>query len=603
MVTVKQLSDIANTLRRDVAIMTTHAGSGHPTSCFSCAEIIATLFFDKMIWDIHDGENPDNDEFILSKGHAAPILYSALYRAGAIKVNLNTLRDINSKLEGHPMPNKLKQIKVATGSLGQGLSVGIGMALASKLSGRKYKTFVLMGDSETSEGSVWEAFQLASYYKLNNLCTIIDANRLGQRGETMLGHDVKTYKKRIKSFGWETKVIDGHNISQIQKALARVSKSKKPLAIIAKTYKGRGISFLENKEGWHGKVMDERHLHQALDELPHVSMPRIKIKKPQRMNEIKIKYLPEKQNKYEFSEKVSTREAYGKALASLALNDNKIVAIDAEVSNSTKSDLVKKRTPRQFIETFIAEQNMIGIALGLSKKGFLPFASTFSAFLSRAHDQIRMAALSDADMTIVGSHSGVSIGEDGASQMGLEDISIFRSLPNSKVLYPSDAISTEKLTKLATKIKGITYIRTTRPKTQVIYSNEEKFPLGDFKILKQSKKDKAVLVGSGITLHECLKAQEKLDNVSVIDLYCIKPFNVKKFISFVKKHGNKIIITEDHYREGGIGEMLAEELENEKIRISHLYVKEIPHSGKSEELLKKYKIDSDAIIDAFKKLK
>ena len=603
MVTVKQLSDIANTLRRDVAIMTTHAGSGHPTSCFSCAEIIATLFFDKMIWDIHDGENPDNDEFILSKGHAAPILYSALYRAGAIKVNLNTLRDINSKLEGHPMPNKLKQIKVATGSLGQGLSVGIGMALASKLSGRKYKTFVLMGDSETSEGSVWEAFQLASYYKLNNLCTIIDANRLGQRGETMLGHDVKTYKKRIKSFGWETKVIDGHNISQIQKALARVSKSKKPLAIIAKTYKGRGISFLENKEGWHGKVMDERHLHQALDELPHVSMPRIKIKKPQRMNEIKIKYLPEKQNKYQFSEKVSTREAYGKALASLALNDNKIVAIDAEVSNSTKSDLVKKRTPRQFIETFIAEQNMIGIALGLSKKGFLPFASTFSAFLSRAHDQIRMAALSDADMTIVGSHSGVSIGEDGASQMGLEDISIFRSLPNSKVLYPSDAISTEKLTKLATKIKGITYIRTTRPKTQVIYSNEEKFPLGDFKILKQSKKDKAVLVGSGITLHECLKAQEKLDNVSVIDLYCIKPFNVKKFISFVKKHGNKIIITEDHYREGGIGEMLAEELENEKIRISHLYVKEIPHSGKSEELLKKYKIDSDAIIDAFKKLK
>ena len=603
MVTVKQLSDIANTLRRDVAIMTTHAGSGHPTSCFSCAEIIATLFFDKMIWDIHDGENPDNDEFILSKGHAAPILYSALYRAGAIKVNLNTLRDINSKLEGHPMPNKLKQIKVATGSLGQGLSVGIGMALASKLSGRKYKTFVLMGDSETSEGSVWEAFQLASYYKLNNLCTIIDANRLGQRGETMLGHDVKTYKKRIKSFGWETKVIDGHNISQIQKALARVSKSKKPLAIIAKTYKGRGISFLENKEGWHGKVMDERHLHQALDELPHVSMPRIKIKKPQRMNEIKIKYLPEKQNKYEFSEKVSTREAYGKALASLALNDNKIVAIDAEVSNSTKSDLVKKRTPRQFIETFIAEQNMIGIALGLSKKGFLPFASTFSAFLSRAHDQIRMAALSNADMIIVGSHSGVSIGEDGASQMGLEDISIFRSLPNSKVLYPSDAISTEKLTKLATKIKGITYIRTTRPKTQVIYSNEEKFPLGDFKILKQSKKDKAVLVGSGITLHECLKAQEKLDNVSVIDLYCIKPFNVKKFISFVKKHGNKIIITEDHYREGGIGEMLAEELENEKIRISHLYVKEIPHSGKSEELLKKYKIDSDAIIDAFKKLK
>ncbi|PIN94473.1 transketolase [Candidatus Pacearchaeota archaeon CG10_big_fil_rev_8_21_14_0_10_30_48] len=600
MVTKKQLSDIANVLRRDVAIMTTNSGSGHLTSCFSCAEILSCLFFHEMVWDIKDSKNPDNDEFILSKGHASPILYSALYRSGAIKHNLNNLRKLNSPLEGHPMPKSLSQIKVATGSLGQGLSVGIGMAFASKLQGRKFRIFVLMGDSETSEGSVWEAFQLASHYKLNNLCAIIDANRLGQRGQTMLGHDVKTYKKRIQSFGWNTLVVDGHNINQLIKALLNSKKSQKPTCIIAKTFKGKGVSFLENKENWHGRVMDNRHLHQALDELPHVSMPKIKIKKPIKMNEIKIKYLSSKPLNYSFGKEIATREAYGETLANLAILNNKIIAIDAEVSNSTRSEEVKKRTPRQFIETFIAEQNLIGIALGLSVKGFKPFASTFATFLTRAHDQIRMASLSSADFTICGSHAGVSIGEDGASQMGLEDISMFRSLPNSTIFYPSDAVSTKELTKLASKNKGITYIRTTRPKTQVIYANNEKFPIGDFKILKESKKDKGVIIGAGITLHESLEAHKNLMkknfNVAVVDLYCIKPFNSKKLIDFIKKHGNKIVISEDHYQEGGIGEMLAEELENTNIKIKHLYVSEIPHSGTKEELLKKYKIDSSAIV-------
>jgi len=607
MVTNKQLSDIANVLRRDVAIMTTNAGSGHLTSCFSCAEILSCLFFHEMVWDIKDSKNPDNDEFILSKGHAAPILYSALYRSGAIKHNLNNLRKLNSPLEGHPMPKSLSQIKIATGSLGQGLSVGIGMALASKLQGRKFRTFVLMGDSETSEGSIWEAFQLASHYKLNNLCAIIDANRLGQRGQTMLGHDVKTYKKRIQSFGWNTLVVDGHNINQLIKALLKSKKSQKPTCIIAKTFKGKGVSFLENKENWHGRVMDNRHLHQALDELPHVSMPKIKIKKPIKMNEIKIKYLSSKPLNYSFGKEIATREAYGETLANLAILDNKIIAIDAEVSNSTRSEEVKKRTPRQFIETFIAEQNLIGIALGLSVKGFKPFASTFATFLTRAHDQIRMASLSSTNFTICGSHAGVSIGEDGASQMGLEDISMFRSLPNSTIFYPSDAVSTKELTKLASKNKGITYIRTTRPKTQVIYANNEKFPIGDFKILKESKKDKGVIIGAGITLHESLEAHKNLMkknfNVAVVDLYCIKPFNSKKLIDFIKKHGNKIVISEDHYQEGGIGEMLAEELENTNIKIKHLYVSEIPHSGTKEELLKKYKIDSNAIVQAVNDLK
>ena len=502
------------------------------------------------------------------------------------------------------MPRSLPWVKAATGSLGQALSVGIGMALASKLEGKKYRTFVLMGDSETSEGNVWEAFQLASYYKLNNLVAIIDVNRLGQRGETMLGHKVDIYKERIKSFGWNVIIIDGHNTNQIISAFESAGKSDKPTAIIAKTLKGKGISFMEDKEGWHGKSMDYRHLNQALDEIPRANMPHVIIKKPLKINSKLKENVKIKENRYKIGQEIATREIYGKALARLASLNPKIIAIDSEVSNSTYSEEVKKINEKQFIESFIAEQNMIGIALGLSKKGFKPFASSFAAFLSRAYDQIRMSALSSANFSICGSHAGVSIGEDGASQMGLEDISMFRAIPNSTVLCPSDAVSTEKLVGLASKNKGITYIRTSRPKTRVIYENNEKFTIGEYKIIKYSNKDKAVLAGSGITLHESLKAYKNLKNkgipVSVVDIYCIKPFNGKKFVNFVKSHGNKLVITEDHYKEGGIGEMLLEELKNSNIKIKHLAVEEIPHSGKPEELLKKYKIDSDAIIEAVK---
>ncbi|MEM3074559.1 MAG: transketolase [Candidatus Pacearchaeota archaeon] len=606
MVTKKQISDIANVLRRDVAIITNYAGSGHLTSCLSCAEIMACLFFSEMKWDTKNPQNPGNDEFILSKGHAAPILYSALFRAKAINYDLKSLRKLNSPLEGHPSSRHLPWIKVSTGSLGQGLSIGIGMALAAKLKNQKFRTFVLMGDSEISEGSIWEAFQLAPYYKLNNLCAIIDINRLGQTRETMLGYSLKIYKKRIKDFGWKTIIINGHNISQILKALSKSRKTKRPLAIIAKTIKGKGISFLENKEGWHGKTLDDRQLNQALDELPKNHMPHINIDKPKKTFEKKQKNNQFKFTNYPLNTLVATREAYGNALANLTLSNPKIISLDAEVSNSTMSEKVKEKNPSKFIEVFIAEQNMISIALGLSAKGLKPFASTFSAFLSRAHDQIRMAEISNANITICGSHAGVSVGEDGASQMGLEDISLFRSLPNSYVFYPSDATSTEKLTFLSSKLKNIKYIRTTRPKTPVLYNPKEKFVIGDFKILKESRKDKAVLVGAGITLQECLKAYEYLEkksiNLSVIDLYCIKPFNSKKFINFVKKHGNKLIIVEDHYKEGGIGEMLGEELENTNIKIAHLYIKEVPRSGKMEQLLKKYRIDSTAIIEVFKKL-
>jgi len=599
----RDLRDVANVLRRDVLKMTTNAESGHPTSCMSCAEIVSCLFFSEMKYDVRDHNNHNNDEFILSKGHAAPILYSALSRAGAVSGNLMSLRKFGSKFEGHPIPSSVNWVKVATGSLGQGLSVGVGMALAAKLDGRSFNTYVLLGDSEMAEGSNYEAMQLASHYNLNNLIAIVDINRLGQRGETMLGHDISTYKKRFKSFGWKVVVVDGHDVSQIVSSLRK--KSKLPKVILAKTFKGKGFSHVENKEGWHGEALSEVELQLALRRMPDPVMPKIDIRRPDR---VRIRSLKTKlPNFTTYSGKLATRKAYGNILASLAKADHRVLALDGEVSNSTFAEKVKEVKPNQFVECFIAEQNMIGMALGLSKKGFNVFASTFAAFLSRAHDQLRIAALSSPDFTVCGSHAGVSIGQDGGSQMGLEDIAIFRSLPKSIVLYPSDAVSCEKLVVLASRTKGLKYIRTTRADTSIIYSRKESFNIGDFKVLKSGKiigtADKSavghiILVGSGITLHECLKAAEKVKGVSVVDLYCVKPFDGKKFIDFVKKHGKKVVVVEDHYEEGGIGEMLSSVLNGTGIKMKHLAVRKIPHSGRPEELLRAYGIDSDSIVGA-----
>ena len=615
----EKLEAIANVMRRDVLKMTNKAGSGHPSSCLSCAEIMSALFFDEMKYDVKDSNNPDNDEFILSKGHAAPILYSALFHAKCIKDDLMKLRKLNSALEGHPIPTtsflrkkpsrsskNYNWIKVATGSLGQGLSIGVGMALAGKLQGRKFRTYVLAGDSEMAEGSVYEALRLAPYYNLDNLCLIIDVNRLGQRGETMIGHDMEKYAEGIKSFGWNATVVDGHKIEQIKHAFEFVKKSGKPTAIIARTWKGKGVSFVENKEGWHGRVLNDEELIEALEELPNVKMPTVKIAKPEKVNVVKNKRSKFAFNPYEKGGMVATRLAYGRGLANLAKANPKVIAVDAEVSNSTKTDEVKKVRPGQFIEAFIAEQEMVGICLGLSKKGFNVFGNTFAAFFTRAHDQIRMSAISSGNFTLCGSHAGISIGEDGASQMGLEDLALFRTLPNSIIFYPSDGISTEKFVEMSGKLNGIKYIRTTRGKTPIIYDIKEKFTVGEFKVLKQTKKDKVVLVGAGVTLHECLIAHETLKkkkiSSSVVDLYCVKPFDSKRFVDFVKKHGKRVVVVEDHYEEGGIGEMLAEELEDKNVKIKHLSVKEIPHSGKGEELLQKYGIDSKAIARAAKKL-
>lgn len=602
---VKNLQDIASLLRRDSLIETSSAGSGHPTSCLSIAEIMSCLFFSEMSFDHKNPNNPDNDEFVLSKGHASAILYSALSRAGCISNRLSDYRKLNSELEGHPTP-ELRWVKLATGSLGQGLSSGTGFALASKIQKRKFRTYVLLGDSELAEGSNYEAFQLASHYKLDNLVAIIDLNRLGQRGETMLGHDTKLLAIRLASFGWDAIVIDGHNIPQILGALSKAKKSKKPVAIIAKTFKGQGVSFLKDKSGWHGKALSETELKKALKEIPEPKMPIFEITNPEKADfkEEKSKIL--EQNKYRLGQEIATREAYGKALSNLAKSNPHIIALDAEVSNSTFSELVKKSSEKQFIECFVAEQNMIGMALGLSKKGFNVFASSFAAFLSRAHDQLRMASVSKANLTVCGSHCGVSIGEDGASQMGLDDLAMFRTIPNSIVFYPSDAVSTEKLTALASNLEGIKYLRTTRPKTPVIYDNKEDFKVGEFKVVRESDKSKVILIGAGITLQESLKAHEELKKVkietSVLDLYCIKPINSKKLIEFVRQHGSKVIVTEDHYYEGGLGEAVINSLKNSNITIKHLAVSRVPHSGKKDELLDRYGINAKAIVSEVKKL-
>ncbi len=592
---LQNLKDIANILRRDSLIMTSSAGSGHPSSCLSCAEIMSSLFFHEMSFDKKNSYNSDNDEFILSKGHAAPILYATLKRAGCIKYNLKDYRKFTSPLEGHPIPN-FGWIKVATGSLGQGLSIGLGMALALKMQKKRARVYVLLGDSEVAEGSIYEAAELASHYKTNNLCAILDMNNLGQRGETMLDYNSEAYKKRFESFGWKAFAVNGHSIKELMSALHEAKKSSNPVIIIAKTVKGRGVSFIEGKYGWHGRALNQEQLSQALKEIPNPDFPKIKIKNPLKGKDVRFKKKNLSYTSYKEGDKIATREAYGRALANLAKANPLVIAIDAEVSNSTFAGEVKKVRPKQFIEAYIAEQNMISMSLGLSKKGFNVFASSFSAFLSRAHDQIRMSALSKANFTICGSHSGVSIGQDGASQMGLEDLAIFRDLPNSIIFYPSDAVSTEKLVYLAAKLKGMKYIRTTRPKTLVIYPINEAFSLGDFKVLKSGKQDRIVLIGSGITLHESLKAHEILKvhkiNSSVIDLYCIKPLNIKKLSAFIKKHGGKAIVAEDHYEAGGIGEMLASALENSGIQIKSLFVPKIPHSGTPDELLDKCGINA-----------
>jgi len=600
------LEKIATRLRIHSVKMTTKAGSGHPTTCLSMADLLACLFFDEMKYDPRNPDNWANDELVLSKGHAAPILWAAYAEAGIIpEKNLMNLRKITSVLEGHPTP-RMKWIKSATGSLGQGLSVGVGMALVMKLGKSPGRVYVFSGDAECAEGSVWEAVNMAFLHKLRNLCMIVDINRLGQSGETMHGHDIKAYERKFKAFGWDVIAVDGHKIDEILKALKKARENVMPTVILAKTIKGKGISFIENKNGWHGKPLMGEDSKRALEELG--PMPLIDAKKyvcrlKKTQNHQATKRYNFKRTVYK--DKTATRRAYGNALLNLGKINETVVALDGDVKNSTYAEDFFESFPKRSFQSYIAEQNMVGMSIGMSAKGYLPFLATFSAFLTRAHDQIRMSAYSFSNIKFAGSHCGVSIGADGPSQMGLEDLSIFRPIPGCAVLYPCDAYSTEACVESMAKHKGLAYIRTTRPATPLIYGKDEKFPIGGSKVLRKSQSDVATVIGAGLTVHEALKAYDELKgeriSVRIIDAYSVEPIDKDNLSKEVEKAGKKVVVVEDHFQNGGLGDAVAQALSG-KAEIIHLAVKDLPRSGKPEELLDKYGIDANHIKKAVKEL-
>jgi transketolase len=606
---IELLKGIANQLRIHSITATTAAGSGHPTSCCSAADVVATLFFGHMRYDAKNPHYHNNDRFILSKGHAAPLLYAAWAETGLFPASeLLKLRKFDCDLEGHPTP-RLPFVDVATGSLGQGLSVGAGMALAARLDKLDYNTYVLLGDGEIAEGAVWEAASFAGIYKLNNLIAIVDANRLGQSQATAFGHDIGVYAKRFEAFGWRTEVVDGHDIEEIAEVLGGVGLDDKPLAIIAKTYKGAGVSFVQDKDGWHGKPLSKDEAARAIAELQPTAKSGIGVAIPA------PNPLPAPQNNppasfpplnYKPGDSVATREAYGNALARIGDVDQRIVAMDGDTKNSTYAEKFAKKFPARFTECFIAEQNMVGVATGFGARGKVPFASTFACFLSRAYDQIRVAGISQANLKLAGSHVGVSIGEDGPSQMALEDLAMMRAVVGSTVLYPSDAVSAEKLVEQMALTKGICFLRTSRPKSPVIYNNDESFPIGGAKILRQNAGDKVTVVAAGVTLHEALKAADTLKNegisITVIDAYSIKPLAKDVIRAAAKKTNNTVITVEDHYAEGGLGDAVAGELSADGIKVHKLAVTALPRSGKPEELLAHFGIDAAAIAKKVKSL-
>lgn len=606
-----QLEQLTTLIRHHILTSTTAAGSGHPSSSLSGVELMTALMFGGFFKaDLSDTQNKNNDRLIFSKGHAAPLLYSLYAAAGKVsEKELLTLRQFTSRLEGHPTL-AFPYTEVATGSLGQGLGVGVGMALNAKyLDTLPYKTYVLMGDSEMAEGSVWEAMEIAAHYKLDNLVGIIDVNRLGQRGETLSGYNVESFKKKAEAFGWEAIVVkNGNSLEQCVAAFEKALKVReKPVMIIAKTLKGSGVSFIENKEGWHGKPLSKEECEKALLELGPVNKKLVgKIKAPKNSKAKTVKKEEVVFTDYPKEKNVSTRKAYGNALVNIHAKYPEMVVLDAETSNSTFAETFKKSFPEKFFEMFIAEQNMASVALGLSRRGKIPFVSTFAAFLSRAADQIRMGQYSDSNVKFVGSHAGVSIGEDGASQMALEDISLFKSVLGSVILYPSDAVSTERLVEAAAAHHGMVYIRTTRMDTPILYSAKEKFLIGGHKVLRKSEKNTVAVIGAGVTLHEALKAFDELQkqgiSIRVIDAYSVKPLNEKELLKSLQ--GISTVLTvEDHHVRGGMGEIIATCLSVHKIPTFCLGVTKLPRSGKPEELLEYEAISSKAIVKFVKQLK
>ena len=600
------LKQKATNLRIHSIISTSEAGSGHPTTCLSAADIVSALFFHAMHYDCSDAQNPNNDRFILSKGHAAPLLYAAYAEAGIIPTEeLRTLRQIDSILEGHPTP-RFEWTEVATGSLGQGLSLGLGMALNGKyLDESDYRVYVLLGDGETAEGGVWEAAALASHYQLNNLIGIVDVNALGQSQRTMYAFDVDTYCKRFEAFGWQTIGIDGHNFDEILPALTQAKASTdKPTMIVAKTFKGKGVSFLENADNWHGKAVAKgEELDTALAELGPLNLgDPVQIESPQSVVERADRAVATECEPpdYPSDEDVATRGGYGIGLAKLGGVNPNVVALDGDTKNSTYAEQFMELYPNRYFEMFIAEQNLVGAGIGLAKRGKIPFVSTFAAFLSRAYDQIRMSAISQANIKYAGSHCGVSIGEDGPSQMGLEDIAMFRAIPEAVVLYPSDAVSAERLVAEAAVHEGIVYLRTSRPKTPILYDADESFPIGGSKVVQQSSEDRVTVVAAGVTVHEALRAYETLQAegiaIRIIDLYSIKPVDAAALKAAAAETNNTLITVEDHYPEGGLGDAVLDAVATADVYVHKLAVTGVPRSGKPEELLEHHGISANTIV-------
>jgi transketolase len=607
---VEKLRKLATLIRYHILMMTTEAGSGHPTSSLSATELMSCLLFGGVFrFDVDHPKAPNNDRLIFSKGHASPLFYALWAAAGELtEKDLLTYRKFGSPLEGHPTV-AFPFAEAATGSLGQGLSIGVGMALNAKcLDKLPYRTYVLLGDSEMAEGSQWEAMEIAAYYKLGNLVGVLDVNRLGQRGETMYGWDLNAYEKRISSFGWKTILLDGHSIPDILAAYEEAFRgTDQPVMLIGKTIKGKGVSFIENRNGWHGKALKKEECDRALKELGEVDKSvqgKISLPDDLKPKEGSPHGIPKKID-YPADKPVPTRKAYGNALARIFPQFPHLVSLDGEVSNSTYAEIFKEADPDRFFEMYIAEQNMVGAALGLSRRGKIPFVSTFAAFFTRAFDQIRMAQYSDPNIKFVGSHAGVSIGEDGPSQMGLEDLAIFRAILDSVVLYPSDAVSTEKLVEEAAKHDGIVYIRTTRQETPILYRPDESFKIGGSKVLRKSDRDVATVIGAGVTLHEALEAYESLKEegilIRIIDLYSIKPVD-ETILREAASATPSIITVEDHYAEGGIGEAVKSALATSPVPIYSLSVRKKPKSGKPQELLDYEEISQDAIVKKVKDL-
>jgi transketolase len=610
---MKEWQELAAQLRVDSIRCTTAAGSGHPTSALSAADLMAVLLSKYLRYDWANPRLLDNDRLIFSKGHACPLLYAMFKAGGAIDdKELLSLRKLGSRLEGHPNPRVLPWVDVATGSLGQGLPIGVGMALGGRyLDKLPYRVWVVLGDSEMAEGSIWEAFDKASYYKLDRLIGILDMNRLGQRGETELGWNGAAYAARARAFGWHAIELDGHDLGAIDRAYAEALAQKdRPTCLVARTVKGRGVSLVADKDGWHGKALSPDQAGAAIAELGGERHLTVQTHKPEGQRPAPLPAArPLKLPTYNVGGKEATRKAYGDALVAVGAARPEVVALDGEVSNSTHADEFKKAYPDRFFEMFIAEQQLLGAAVGLSVLGKKAFASTFAAFFTRAYDQIRMAAISNANLHLCGSHAGVSIGEDGPSQMALEDLAMMRAVCDSTVLYPCDANQTAQLVNEMADLKGISFLRTTREKTPVLYGPGDKFPVGGSKLVRHSGQDKVAVIAAGITVHEALKAHDRLKAdgiaVRVIDAYSVKPIDRDTLHRAARDTGGRLVVAEDHWFEGGLGDAVLDAFTGALEKpptVVKLAVHKMPGSGTPAELLHAAGIDSDSIVRAVKSL-